>query len=61
LVGDRPKAFVPLTECIFQSVIEHMDTNIEKALDGVSVPSHLLFLHHPLRDDLIDCRLDEPG
>jgi hypothetical protein len=58
--GSRPAgSLCPLTECIFQSAIEHMNANVEKALNGVPVPSHLLFLHHPFRDDLIDSRLDE--
>ncbi len=33
LVRDRPKAFVPMTECVFQSAIEHLNANVEKALD----------------------------
>lgn len=59
--SQRAKAFVPMTECVFQSAIEHLNGNVEKALNGVPVPSHLLFLHHPFRDNLIDCGLDEPG
>ena len=30
-----PKAFVPITECVFQSAIEHLNANVEKAQDGV--------------------------
>jgi hypothetical protein len=33
-----------MTECALQSAIEHMNTNVEKPLDGIPVPSHLLFL-----------------
>ena len=58
---DGPKAFVPMAECVFQGAIEHLNANVEKALDGVPVPSHLLFLHHPFHDNLVDSGLDEPG
>jgi hypothetical protein len=61
LVSDRPEAFVPVTECVFQSPIEHMNANVYKPLDGIPVPSHLLFLDHPFRDDFIDRRLDKPS
>jgi hypothetical protein len=60
LVRDRPEAFVPMTECVFQSPIEHMNANVEKPLDGIPVPSHLLFLDHPFCDNFIDRRLDKP-
>jgi hypothetical protein len=28
MVSDRPEAFVPMTECVFQSSIEHMNANV---------------------------------
>jgi len=58
---DRPKAFGPITERIFQSAIQHMNANVEEALDDVPVPSHLLLLHDSLGDNLVDGRLDKPG
>lgn len=48
-----------MAECVFQSAIEHMNTYVEKPLDGVPVPSHLLLLHHAFRDDFIDRGLDK--
>lgn len=55
----RPKALLPMTECIFQRGVESMNADIEKRLDGVPVPSHLLLLYHALRNDLVDYRFDE--
>jgi hypothetical protein len=59
LVSDRPEAFVPMTECVFQSPIEHMNANVKEPLDGMPVSSHLLFLDHLFRDNFIDRRLDK--
>jgi len=60
LVNDRPEAFVPMPECIFQSSIEHMNPNVREPLDGMPIPSHLLFFDHPFRDNFIDRQLDKP-
>jgi len=59
LVSDRPEALVPMTECVFQRAVEHMNANVQKPLDGIPVPSHLLLLDHRFRDDFIDHRLDK--
>jgi hypothetical protein len=61
LVNDRPEAFVPMTECVFQSPIDYMNANVYKPLGDIPVPSHLLFLHHPFRDNFVDRRLDKPS
>jgi hypothetical protein len=60
LLRERAKAFVPKTKCVFQGVVEHLNADIKKSLDGVPVPSHLLLFHHSLRDNFIDRGFDEP-
>jgi hypothetical protein len=50
-----------MSKCVFQGAIQHVNANIEETLDSVPVPSHLLLLHHSFGDNLVDCRLDEPG
>ncbi len=42
-----------MTECIFQGGVENMNTDVQDRLDGVPVPSHLLLLHHPFRDNFL--------
>jgi hypothetical protein len=56
-----PETLVPMSKCVFQGAIQHVNANIEETLDSVPVPSHLLLLHHSFGDNLVDCRLDEPG
>jgi hypothetical protein len=56
-----PETLVPMSKCVFQGAIQHVTANIEETLDSVPVPSHLLLLHHSFGDNLVDCRLDEPG
>jgi hypothetical protein len=58
---DVPKPVMPVTECIFQGAIQDMSANLEEALNGTRIPSHLLLLHHSLTYDLVDCRLHEAG
>jgi hypothetical protein len=58
---DRSEASMPMAECIFEGSVQYLDPNVEKALDRVTIPPHLLFLRHTLRDDLVDCRFGEPG
>ena len=38
-----------------------MNANVQKNLDGVPVPSHLLLLNQAFRDDFFDPRLDKPS
>jgi hypothetical protein len=42
-----------MAECIFQSVIENVNAGVEKMLDSMPAPSHLLLLVHLFRDDLV--------
>ena len=49
LLRERPKAFVPMTKCVFQGAVEHLNADIKKSLDCVPVTSRLLLLHHSLR------------
>ena len=44
LVSDRLEAFAPKTECVFQSPIEHMNADVLKPLDGISVLSQRHFI-----------------
>ena len=48
-----------MAKCIFQSGVEDMNANIQKSLDGMPTPSHLLLLYHALRNDLVDGRFDK--
>jgi hypothetical protein len=59
--GNRSKAAMPKAECIFEGSVKYVNADIKKALDGVPVPPHLLFLRHALCDDLVDCGLGEAG
>ena len=59
LVVDRLEALVPMTECVFQSAIEPMNANVWKPPDGIPVPSHLLFVDYPFRDDFTERRFDK--
>ena len=52
---------MPMTERLFEGVVENVDANRQKWLDGLAVPSHLLMLDHPLRDDLIHGGFGEGG
>jgi len=52
---------MPKAKCIFEGSVKYVNADIKKALDGVPVPPHLLFLRHALCDDLVDCGLGEPG
>jgi hypothetical protein len=61
VASDWPESLVPMSKCVFQGAIQHVNTNIEETLDSVPVPSHLLLLHHSFGDNLVGCRLDEPG
>src|ERR1700722_12717536 len=58
---DWPETLVPMSKCVFQAAIQHVNANIEETVDSVPGPSHLLLLHYSFRDNLVDCRLDEPG
>jgi hypothetical protein len=44
---------MPFSKILLKRTVNDSHTHIEKRLNGIAVPSHLLFLHHPLRDDLI--------
>ena len=61
MIGLRPEALVPMTECIFQGVIENVNADREEGLDSVPAPSHLLLFVHPFRDDLVDRGFGESG
>src|ERR1700733_1208606 len=41
-VREGPKAFVPMTECVFQGAIEHLNAHVKEILDGVPIPSHFV-------------------
>jgi hypothetical protein len=55
------KASMPMAKCVFEGSVQDVDANIKEALDGVTIPPHLLLLDHPLGDNFIDRRLGEPG
>ena len=50
-----------MAKCIFESSIQYVNANIDEMLYGVTIPPHLLFLGHALRNDLVDRRLGEAG
>jgi hypothetical protein len=50
-----------MAEGIFQGAIEDVNPNLKELLDSVAIPSHLLFLGHPFRDNLVDCGFGESG
>ena len=52
---------MPMAECIFESPVEHVNANVDETLNSVTVPSHLLLLRHPFRDDFVDYGLGEFG
>ncbi|MEO8735399.1 MAG: hypothetical protein ABI380_02550 [Edaphobacter sp.] len=53
-ICDWSKASVPMAEGIFESFSQDVNADINDVLYGVTVPSHLLFLDHALRNDLVD-------
>jgi hypothetical protein len=50
-----------MAECILQGSVENVDSDIQKRLDGMSVPPHLLTFRHPFGDDFVDGRLGQSG
>src|SRR6266851_1519315 len=50
---------MPAFEVISQLVIEHAGSHLEQPMRAGHRPSHLLLLHEPLADDLVDSRLDK--
>jgi hypothetical protein len=38
-IRNWPKGFVPMTEHVFQGAVQHMNADVKKSLDGVSVPA----------------------
>jgi hypothetical protein len=52
--GNRSKAAMPKAECIFEGSVQYVNADVKKAVDGVTVPPHLLFLRHCSHSDLRD-------
>jgi hypothetical protein len=46
---------------ILEGVVEHVNADREKWLDGIPVSVHLLALDRPTRHDLVHRRFDERG
>jgi hypothetical protein len=46
--------------CIFKGSVQYVEANVEEALDRVTIPPHLLFFGHALRDDLAESGFGEP-
>ena len=57
----RPEALTPMTECIFEGVIQNVNAYREEGLDSVPALSHLLLFVYPFRDDLVDRGFGESG
>jgi len=49
----RSEPRMPRPERLLKRAVEYRHTHGEERLDRLAVPSHLLFLNHPLGDDLI--------
>jgi hypothetical protein len=45
---NRPKASMPMAECVVESLVEHVNANVDETLNSVTVPSHLLLLRHAM-------------
>jgi hypothetical protein len=52
---------VPALEIPTQLLIEHAGSDLQQMVDTRWGPPHLLFLHKPLADNLVDRRFDEAG
>jgi len=52
---------MPAPEGVLPFLVEHSGSYLQEEMCSPLTSSHLLFLHHPLAHDLIDCRLDETG
>ncbi len=52
---------VPSPEGTGEFVVEHLGADLQKQMGAAWSPSHLLLLHQPLGDHLIDRRLHESG
>ena len=60
-IRDWSERAMPVTEGILERLVEHMDPDREKRLNGFPIPAHLLALDHPARHDLVDGRFDKGG
>ena len=54
-----PERSVPVPEGILERLVEHVDPDREKGLNGVAIPAHLLALDHPARHELVDGGFDK--
>jgi transposase len=49
------ECWVPSSECVLPLFVEYARSNLKEEMCSAQAPSHLLLLHHPLADNLIDC------
>jgi hypothetical protein len=52
---------VPALEIPAQLLIKHAGSDLQQMMGTRWGPPHLLFLHKPLADNLVDCGFDEVG
>lgn len=58
-VGRVGKAGVPAAEVVGEVVVEHAGADLKEQVRAARRPPHLLVLHHPFADDLVDGGLGE--
>jgi hypothetical protein len=56
----RAESRVPAPEGVLPFVLEHPGPYLQQQMRSPRAPAHLLLLHHPLAEHLIDCRFHEP-